>query len=334
MTQLLATRRRAPRASKQAEVPSHTGTLAVLRVRAATVALWGLVSLGALTGILALLLWVAAAPAAPKPVASRPSSAGPEGFAELFVATYLSEAGGEQRDVLRPFYAGTVDLHDVTPGALYVSGTVALDAKELSGGYWSVTVGARILGAAAGTYRPGGMRAYQVGVASTPQGYAATSLPAQVPLPARASTPSLRVSQLSSPMPGPTTDALQRFFAAFLAGDGEVARYVSPDSGIRVVSPAPFVSTAVRGVGATGPKEGPMSVRVEVEGIDADGRRQILQYSLELAQRSGRWEVRRLLGAAPLAHPRPLGPTTKTSTPEDTTTVPPTEPELKGTTKP
>jgi hypothetical protein len=289
-----------------------------MRVRATSVALWGLVSLGALTGTLSLLLRVAAAPAAPRPIAAQPSAVGPEGFAELFVATYLSEAGGDVNDVLRPFYAGAVDLQDVTPGALYVSGTVALDAKQLSRGYWSVTVGARILGAAAGTYRSGGMRAYQVGVASTASGYAATSLPAQVPLPARASAPPLEVSQLSPPMPGATTDALQRFFDAFLAGDGEVVRYVSPDSGIRAISPSPFVSTAVRGVGiANGPKEGPLSVRAEVEGIDRDGRRQVLQYSLELAQRAGRWEVRRLLSAAPLANPQPLGAAPTTSGPPE-----------------
>ncbi len=171
MRQLLAARR------PSAEGQSHAGTLAAMRVRATTLALWGLVGLGALTGTLSLLLRVAAAPAAPKLVAAQPSAVGPAGFAELFVATYLSEAGGDVNDVLRPFYAGAVDLQDVTPGALYVSGTVALDAKQLSRGYWSVTVGARILGAAAGTYRSGGMRAYQVGVASTTSGYAATSLP-------------------------------------------------------------------------------------------------------------------------------------------------------------
>ncbi|MDQ6797183.1 MAG: conjugal transfer protein [Actinomycetota bacterium] len=333
----LATRfsRKAKPGNDPDEPGRSASTLALARVRMAQAGVWALVGLGVLLGLAALLRPAAAAPkTAPGPAPT--ASVGPQGFAELYVATYLSQVGGEDLGALRPFYGGDVDLHDVSPGALYVSGTVTLDTAQVSKDYWSVTVGARVLDAANGSYHQGGMRAYVVGVARAVSGFVATALPAEVPLPARAPNPQLQISQLSPPNPGLTTDALERFFAAFLAATGEVDRYVSPGTGLVAVAPAPFVQTRVVRVGlpTPAPKTGPMAVRAEVEGVDASGRIQVLQYALELVQRAGRWEVHRLLPAVPLAHPRPLGPT-QTSIPEDTTTtVPPAGPAQKGTATP
>jgi len=332
--------KRLSRPTKPADSPDSPGesgrsssTVALARVRLAQGGVWALVGLGVLLGLVALLRPAAAAAPRPAPGPAPTAAVGPQGFAELYVATYLSQVGGEDLGALRPFYGGDVNLHDVRPGALYVSATVTLDTTQVSKDYWSVTVGARVLDAADGAYHQGGMRAYVVGVARGATGFVATALPAEVPLPARAPLPKLALSQLSPPNPGPTTDALERFFAAFLAATGEVDRYASPGTGLVAVVPAPFVQTRVVRVGvpAPTPKTGPMAVRAEVEGIDASGRIQVLQYALELVQRAGRWEVHRLLPAVPLAHPHPLGPS-QTSIPEDTTTVPASgDPQSKGT---
>lgn len=291
-------------AAERAGVPP---ALQLLGVRAASVGLWVLVILGALAGLASFFVRQAPAGASAPKVAERPPSIGAEGFAELYVATYLSEAGaGDATGAAKAFYPVQVDLREMQARALYVAQTVALEASELGEGYWSVTVGARVLAAAgAGGYQPLETRAYQVGVARSVSGYVATSLPAQVPMPAAAVVPKLRGPGLNSPAQDEPTVAATRFFAAFLAGDGELARYVSPDSEMRAIRPAPYATITLRRVSIEehDDAEGARLVRAEVAATDAAGRTQILGYSLELARREGRWEVRRLLTAPPLASP-------------------------------
>ncbi|MFN2504748.1 MAG: conjugal transfer protein [Acidimicrobiales bacterium] len=292
------------------ERPGVPPALQLLGVRAASVGLWGLVVLGALAGLASFFVRQAPAGASAPRMAERPPSIGAEGFAELYVATYLSEAGaGDATGAAKAFYPVQVDLREMQARALYVAQTVALAASELGEGYWSVTVGARVLAAAGGGYQPLGTRAYQVGVARSATGYVATSLPAQVPMPAPAAVPKLAGQGLNSPAQDEPTVAATRFFAAFLAGDGELARYVSPDSEMRAITPPPYATIALRRVGIEDHDgaDGARLVRAEVAATDAAGRTQILGYSLELARREGRWEVRRLLSAPPLASPAEPG---------------------------
>ena len=287
------------------ERPGVPPALQLLGVRAVSVGLWVLVVLGAVAGLASFFVRQAPAGASAPKIAERPPSIGAEGFAELYVATYLSEAGaGDATGAAKAFYPVQVDLREMQARALYVAQTVALEASELGEGYWSVTVGARVLAAAgAGGYQPLETRAYQVGVARSATGYVATSLPAQVPMPAPAAVPKLAGQGLNSPAQDEPTVAATRFFAAFLAGDGELARYVSPDSEMRAITPPPYATIALRRVGIEDHDgaDGARLVRAEVAATDAAGRTQILGYSLELARREGRWEVRRLLSAPPLA---------------------------------
>ena len=303
--------------------------LTVWRVRASHFGLWALVILGALGGLVGMFArGSSAAPqvAAPKP---QPSSLGAEGFAELYVASYLGDVGADTDDrVLRSFFPGDADLRGVQARALYVTQTVSLAAARVSEGYWSVTVGARVLAAAEGAYQPLGLRAFQVGVVELPAGgYVATSLPAEVPLP-----PTIKLPRLAGEAPGPPerneeTVALSRFFSAFLAGQGELSRYVTPDSQIVAVAPSPYASTQVRRAGLddlAGDDDGRLA-RVEVAATDAAGRIQVLGYSLELVRRDGLWQVRRLLAAPPLFDPAKTpetAPPTTTGLRAATTTAP------------
>lgn len=280
--------------------------------RAMSVGLWVLVGLAALGGLKGLLASPAhAAAPAPKPPAP---TTGPQGFAELFVATYLG-AGQGTEDVLQPFCGQTPELRDVRPGVLYVARTATLDARSAGERYWSVTVAADVLSTAADGYHPVGTRFYQVGVAGSPDGgfVVPDCMPTQVPAPLVARAPDLEAGTLEDPNPDDAVaEAVTRFAAAFLTGNGELVRYVAPNANLRAIQPAPFTTVRLSGLAALvlpGPDKAEQVV-AQLRATDGAGRVTFLQYALELAQRSGRWEVRSLLPAPPLSRPPAAAPTT------------------------
>lgn len=291
--------RRSARLSRRSDM-IHPILTRPLVVRIATVGLWLLVAGGAVGGIGSMAAKSSAAPT----TAAKPMSptADVEGFAQLYVSAYL-EAGQGTEDALKSFFPGTVDLGQVQSGQLYVAQTVSLGARAIGPGYWSVTVAADLLGARDGSYQPLGLRFYSVGVVRAGDAYVATSVPSEVPAPTIAGPPALRVGTPTFPKDGPVTQAIDRFFQAFLAGQGEVDRYTAPGNGIRAVRPAPFSSVSLELVGLfpTDASQTAYLAQVELRGTDPDGRQQILDYSLELDQRAGLWEVSRLLPAPPLS---------------------------------
>ncbi len=94
---------------------------------------------------------------------------------------------------------------------------------------------------------------------------------------------------------------MPRFLAAYLAGDGELARYTAPASRIVAVQPPPFVSVEVLKAGFGDAPDGFQQVAMVVRATDAAGRIQVLEYALTVVQRDGRWEVSELLPAPTLA---------------------------------
>ena len=286
---------RAPKAGPLAGASAETLT------RLATFGLWALVVVAALGGCGSFLTRPTAT--GPAKVKVPAPTVGPEGFAELYVSTFLESGEGDEGR-LRAFYPGSVQLRDVIPGSLYVARTATVDAKEVSRRYWAVTVAAEVLIPEGGGYRRAGTRFYQVGVAGAEAAaYVATSLPAEVPPPATLGAPPLQVGALERVRPGDAVaDAVERFASAFLAGEGELVRYVAPDAPLRAVSPPPFVAVKVTDLAVhdiAGPPAA-KEVLAAVRATDSAGRVQILHYSLELAERSGRWEVARLLPGPPL----------------------------------
>jgi hypothetical protein len=188
-----------------------------------------------------------------------------------------------------------VDLHDVTPSGRYAARTAAVASSETAPGYWAVTVGAEVLVAAQGGYVRAGTHYYRVGVMSASGPLVATSLPAEVPAPTPTSLPPLRLGHLSAPSGDASTTAVRLFFNAYLAGHGD------PGPGLTPLTPPPFTSVALIGI-AVGPSgyAGVSTVRAEVAGTDAGGLKTILDYSLQIADRSGGWVVTAVLPAAPL----------------------------------
>jgi hypothetical protein len=212
-----------------------------------------------------------------------------EGFAELFVASYLipdgdassvpgsSEGGGQRWRLAR---------------------TVSLGTEQVADGYFAVTVAADMAGTQSESASASETFVYRVGVAETDQGLAAVGPPALLAAPAVVPPLDLLVdpSDGLEGVPG-LEEALTRFLSAYLAGEGELARYVAPGSSLVPVVPPPFRSVEILDAGSVVNSESSREVVVVVEGVDDQGWVQVLQYGLVVAEREGRWEVADLLAA-------------------------------------
>ena len=230
-------------------------------------------------------------------------SAGAEGFAELFLAAFL----GTGKDA---FEDSTVHLDSrslsVMEQGWSTLRTVSLGAEEVAPGYFAVTVAAELLArdpdpTAQPSWVPVGIRFYTVGVVETDSGWAATGLPALVAAPATGPPPALLVRRMEGlrEVSG-LEEAVTRFLAAYLAGEGELARYSAPGSPLVAVQPPPFASVELVEAGSVPTSDGARQVVTLVVGTDEGGRSQVLQYALVVAQRDGRWEVSEMLPAPPL----------------------------------
>lgn len=229
---------------------------------------------------------------------------GAEGFAELFIATYLG-AGEDSTEDLSVFLDG-VSLDGVESGSWSATRTTSLGAVEVAPGYYSVTVAAEVVAADADSegqpvWVPVGTRFYSVGVAETESGWAIAGLPTLMPAPVGATAPELLIDRRGGldATPG-LEEMVSRFLAAYLAGDGELTRYTSPSSPIVPVQPPPFAGVEILEAGMVETSDGVVEVAVVVRASDIAGRAQILEYALVVEQRDGRWEVSRLLPAPPL----------------------------------
>ncbi len=232
-----------------------------------------------------------------------PDTSGAEGFAELFIAAYLT-AGEDTIDAL-DLFLDDVALDGVEAGSWRVVRTTSLGAQEVSPGYYAVVVATEVVatGPESGD-QPVGVRYFSVGVVETTTGWVVVSLPALVPRPARVTAPDLLIGRFDGLDSAPgLEEMLPRFLAAFLTGAGELTRYASPSSPIVAVQPPPFTDVDVLRSGLVGIPGGLTEVAVLVRGTDADGRTQILEYALVVEQRDGRWEVSRLLPAPTLKQP-------------------------------
>jgi hypothetical protein len=164
---------------------------------------------------------------------------------------------------------------------------------------WGVTVA---------VLRDGVPEAWQVTVADNGQGLLIEMLPAPVNLPQRQPGPIPDLSTLAVPDPGdPLTVAIQRFCDAYLSGDGELSRYVTPQSTL-VPLPEGLTTAELRRL-ATGPvDQRHLAALAEVRITRQDGAVLLTQIPLLMRRSDGRWEVSRILPALPVS------PTTPRST--------------------
>ncbi|MFF4137450.1 conjugal transfer protein [Streptomyces mirabilis] len=242
---------------------------------------------------------VAAAPSdKPAAVRSAAAAADPAGYAQVFVDAWLRSSAGDANSAqarLAQSLAPDVDLPDPAAGAQSKpkpAAVTAVRSAQRGDGEWAVTVAAQ--------YADGRLRYFVVPVTADASGasFTVTGAPGAVAGPARAAVGKSPYG-VSGPSDGDLSLAVGEFFGAYLAGAGEVDRYLAPGVKLSPVSPAPYTAVSVQRVSAVEeaaaagkvPADGTaVRVLVEVEARDSGGRWP-LGYELTLKARSGRWEV-------------------------------------------
>ncbi len=288
---------------------------------------WGLLLAGPLLGG-----WALASSTHPVPVPTRaerpraqPASSdavAPAGFAELYVAAYVkagaSDAAAEE---LAAFYPAARSMTWPTQdGVERAESASAVQVRQISAGYWSVTVAAQITGSSKDG--EGRIRYFQVPVRATStskgaaSGWVAAALPGEVAAPTggKGAAPELSYGSAHAPLASdPAVQTINGFLAAYLTGRGEMDRYLSPGTTLHAVRPAPYTSVTITQIAdhGPGPAEGaeaqtpPDGVQrrllVDVEGEGRHTSSRPMTYAVKLRARGGRWEVAALEAAPALA---------------------------------
>ncbi|WP_348541257.1 conjugal transfer protein [Streptomyces sp. SAI-208] len=237
----------------------------------------------------------AAAPATKATSVKTAMPANPSGYAAVFLGAWLrSRAGAESTAQARlaQSMAPDVDLPQTTAAQPAPDSVVAVRSAQQTGTAWSVTVAAQ--------YADGRLRYFAVPVAADADGasFTVSGAPGVVAGPAR--TKGVQ-SPYTVPVPtdGDVSSTVGEFLAAFLAGAGEIDRYLAPGVALSPVSPAPYQTVMLQQMLAAEqeaaadsvPADGTqVRVMAEVEAHDSWGRWP-LAYELTLAARAGRWEV-------------------------------------------
>ncbi|MET9462253.1 conjugal transfer protein [Streptomyces canus] len=266
------------------------------RVRLGRWGVWAAVSAGPIALAVAVATpatVVRAAPATKPTTVKTTAGANPSGYATVFLGAWLrSRAGAEStaQSRLAQSMAPDVDL----PGTVDAQpeSVVAVRSVQQTGTAWSVTVAAQ--------YADGSVRYFAVPVVADSGGtsFTVSGAPGVVAGPARAAGVQSPYT-VTVPTDSEVSSAAGEFLAAYLAGAGEVDRYLAPGVRLSPVSPAPYQTVTVQQMLAADqeaaaeavPAEGTrVRVMAEVEARDGSGRWP-LAYELTLKVRSGRWEV-------------------------------------------
>lgn len=283
--------------SERVMVPGRRSSQLI--ARATPAALCGLLVLALVLSVAGITSRSSATQAAPSVSAGDVS---PAGFAEMFVAHYLA-AGSGQEDTLRTWFSDAPELRGVKANQRYVARTGVLAVNAVAPGYWSVTVAADVLATGGPQVADLGTHAFRVGVFDDHGRFVATGLPSEIQLPVGGRAPRTQFGDLRPPASEPELkDSMGGFLAAYLAGSGELDRYISPGVPLSAVQPAPCARVEVSGLAVSPTTTTPTGrvVLARVSCIDGQGRSLTLDYAVRLAQRDGRWEVAELLPAVPL----------------------------------
>ncbi len=293
--------------------------------------LWSLVALGALGGFAGLAA-VAVATSGADPTGEGPPvepqvPLGVPGVAEHTVRLWITDPTAAA-EVL-----ADAATSRVTMGTTWqVADATTVAVREVESGYWAVTVAATVVETGPDDLVSTGVWHVEVGVVDVDGVLGAVTEPALVPAPARPSGIRLAGQPLAVPdRDDPLTAPVAGFLAALLAGEGQVAPYVTADAGIEAVSPAPFVAVVVERQAIEETPSG-RRVRTRVRGTTATGGQRTVSYEIDLVARDGRWEVasvsgaprlRRATGVPPEDAPTstlPVAPSTTVAGPTSTAT--------------
>jgi hypothetical protein len=245
--------------------------------------------------------------------AATASSAPAGGCAELAVAAWLA---GDIATLAS--LTGTAPAR-MPAGVRTATRTYVISASAAGQpGVWRYIVGADVQSMQAGSWHPAGIQYFAVALAPASggcQGYAVLGMPAQVAGPTGLSDPvAVNYPHTLSTTNTALADCLTRFFAALLAGDGELDRYTAPGAAIAPIVPAPYksiqltqlASTTTSPAGTTdaaAPDGTTLQLLVTVAATTVGGDDYPLTYPVGVDVRGGRWEVTAVQAAPALAPP-------------------------------
>jgi hypothetical protein len=275
---------------------------------AARVALWAMVAIGALTGILGFVRSgqtpevtddgvVDEQAGVPAPVA---------GLAEVAVREWLT-ASTENRDRINELFLQPPPLDNSDTSRIQVLRTTAIAGTRLdTGGYWTVTVAADVL-EAAGEEGPGALPTtwyVEIGITGTTGGgLAAMTVPAIVGPPVLSES----AFEPHAPSPGPPSSddpiasRVEEFLNALLAGNGNPDDHMVDGLHIRAVTPAPFANIELIELSeqeiTEGKSKGDVRVWAIVELSTSGGSVYEAGYELKVRKDIDRWKVVSVYGA-------------------------------------
>ncbi len=200
------------------------------------------------------------------------------GFAEMYVRTFLTQAGEGNEAAIVPFLGYEPDLAGMEPGSFYVAGSAALTVEDVGDGANTVVVAVDQMGAVSGGFAPEGIHYYEVTMKSIGDTVRATRLPSRTSPPIiGAEAPNQPV--FSPPSDGPMASAVEDYLRWYLA-DGAGAY------GSERPAEAPYTDIVVTGIAAAPDAD---TANVTVAATDGQGRVVHLQYELNVTNENGMW---------------------------------------------
>ncbi len=277
--------------------------------RAVTVALWGCVAMGPLALIAAWAAISSSGSPAPTAAAVAPDRAEDRAvvgeYAQRVVTTWLT-ATDDNPDALAAMVVGA-DLAVLAKVPYVVRDPAVARILEVDD-TWSVTVAATVTDARKVTDR----RYFQVPVRLDGGVVSALTLPSPVspPLAGMARSTSYR-TQVGADSSAAT--AVGEFLSAYLAGSGDVSRYLTPGVALTGLTPAPYTGVRLQDVRAdadidleSAPSDGQqLRVLVTASVTSTDDQASSVSYALTLTARAGRWEITAIDPAPAFAPPPP-----------------------------
>lgn len=252
-------------------------------------------------------------------------------FAELAIETWMTATPDDQEQ-LAIYFSQVPDLGGLAMTERTVGRVRAVGGREMQDGYWRVTVAVEVTEPAEATSaaatdtsgeptvpddatevsgegdhgnnpRPAVWH-LQVGILGNARGgLMAVDAPAMMPPVDAAVDMSIAVDGLAPPTENdPLTGAVEGFFRALLAGQGDVDRYLVRENRTEVAAldPAPFVQVELELIAVEEVDDETKRVRAEIRGTTAGGAEQLLHYELLMEPHDGQWLIRDAGGAPTL----------------------------------
>jgi hypothetical protein len=272
----------------------------VTLARGSAALLWLLIFLAAMGGLAA---WLRPASSDdPAPAASTDAAAVDGeavvvagGFAERYVTAYL-EAGNEG-EVLVPFLGYTPELPATARPTELSAPVRAVDITPADDDYWSVVVAVGWTGQE---------RFWQVAVDLRDGPPNAVGLPAAVAAPAPPERSSIDVNMPAPATDDPMVESATGFLGAYLCGQADLSRYLSPGVSLTPADPAVCGEVEIIRWGVVESDDETNKTVVldaaldQTADPDSGFTPRVATYTLLLSSRDGRWEVAELLPAPPL----------------------------------